>query len=67
MAKYLVENETTIFVGLLMLRDALKEPGREVLAERFIKDYAPEFNRNHAIIVGGDTSLIDKHRDIIDY
>jgi len=67
MAKYLVENETTIFVGLLMLRDALKDSAREVLAERFIKDYTPEFNRNHAIIVGGDTSLIDKHRDVIDY
>ncbi|MBR2363589.1 MAG: acyl-CoA dehydrogenase family protein [Lentisphaeria bacterium] len=66
-AKNLVENETFIFVGLLMLRDALKDNRRMVLAERFIMDSIHEFDCNYGAIVSGDTSTIERHRDVIDY
>ena len=66
-AKNLVENETLIFVGLLMLRDALKDNRRMVLAERFIMDSIHEFDCNYGAIVSGDTSTIERHRDVIDY
>lgn len=66
-AKNLVENETFIFVGLLMLRDALKDNRRMVLAERFIMDSIHEFDCNYGSVVSGDTSTIERHRDVIDY
>ncbi len=66
-AKNLVENETFIFVGLLMLRDALKDNRRMVLAERFIMDSIYEFDCNYGAVVSGDTSTIERHRDVIDY
>lgn len=66
-AKNLVENETFVFVGLLMLRDALKDPEREPLAGRYILDAAQDFERNCNIILSGDLSVIDRHRCVIDY
>ncbi|OGV59150.1 MAG: hypothetical protein A2X49_02325 [Lentisphaerae bacterium GWF2_52_8] len=67
MARNLVEMETYIFVGYLLIRDALKDSGREQLAERFVLDAGPEFERRHISIMSGDVSVIDTHRDIIDY
>jgi len=66
-AKNLVENETFIFVGLLMLRDAMKDAAREVVAERYILDAVQEFERNYNITKSNDLSVIDKHRAVIDY
>jgi alkylation response protein AidB-like acyl-CoA dehydrogenase len=66
-AKYLVTMETYIFVGYLMIRDALKNAEREVIAERYILDAEPDFKRCFEIVTGGDVSVIDNHRDIIDY
>jgi len=66
-ARNLVENETFIFVGLLMLRDAMKDAGREVLAERYIKDACADFERNYLLTVSDDLSTIDRHREVIDY
>ena len=66
-ARNLVENETFIFVGLLMLRDAMKDNAREALAERYILDAAPEFARNHQLVMSDDLSVIDRHREVIDY
>lgn len=66
-AKYLVSMETNVFVGLLMLRDALKDSEREVLAERYILDAVPEFNKSYEIVMSEGLTLIDNHRDIIDY
>ena len=66
-ARNLVENETFIFVGLLMLRDAMKDAAREVLAERYIKDACADFERNYLLTVSDDLSTIDRHREVIDY
>lgn len=66
-ARCLVENETFIFVGLLLIRDALKDPKREALAERYILDATADFERNNLLILSNDLSTIDRHRDVIDY
>lgn len=66
-ARNLVENETIVLVGLLMLRDAKKYPKRVPLAERYILDAAHDFERNYQIVMSGDLSTIDRHRDVIDY
>lgn len=66
-ARDLVENETFIFVALLMLRDALKEGKREALAERYILDAAADFKRNCQRILSGDRSTIERSRAVIDY
>lgn len=66
-AKSLVEMETYVFVGYMMLRDALKDSEREILAERYILDAEPEFKKRYLEVIGGDVSIIDNHRDIIDY
>lgn len=67
MARNLVDNETCIFVGLLMLRDAVKDSGREVLAECYILNALPEFKKRQTRVMSGDVTVIDNHREIIDY
>jgi hypothetical protein len=67
MARPLVEMETYIFVGYLMLRDALKSPARSVLAEKYVLYSIPEFNCRHELVMSNDFSTIDKHREIVDY
>ena len=66
-ARNLVENETIVVVSLLMLRDAKKDPKRVPLAERYILDAVHDFERNYQIVMSGDLSTIDRHRDVIDY
>ncbi|HJO93805.1 MAG TPA: acyl-CoA dehydrogenase family protein [Victivallales bacterium] len=65
--KELVTMETIVFVGYLMLRDALKVSEREFLAERFILDSISELDRCYSVVISKDYSLIDNHRDLIDY
>ncbi|MCP3965186.1 MAG: acyl-CoA dehydrogenase [Lentisphaerae bacterium] len=67
MARALVEMETMVFVGMLMLRDALKDSEREVLAERYILDNVSMFEERFMRVTSGDITVIDNHRDIIDY
>jgi len=66
-AQCLVEMETMVFVGMLMLRDALKDSEREVLAERYILDSESQFEERFIRVTSGDLTTIDKHREIIDY
>jgi len=66
-ARNLVENETFVFVGLLMLRSALRDQAREPLAEQYIRDARFDFERNWNIVMNGGTSVIEKHRQVIDY
>ena len=66
-ARNLVENETIVVVSLLMLRDAKKDPKRVPLAERYILDAVHDFERNYQIVMSGDLSTIDRHRDVINY
>ena len=59
--------ETYVFVGMLMLRDAQKCEDRFVLAERYILDARAEFAKRYAKVMSGDLTVIDHHRDVIDY
>jgi len=66
-ARALVEMETYIFVGLLLLRDAAKCADREAIAERFVLDAVPEFESRYLKVTSLDGTLIDNRRNIIDY
>jgi alkylation response protein AidB-like acyl-CoA dehydrogenase len=66
-ARHLVTMETYVFVGYLMIRDALKDSAREPLAEQFVINAEPEVETAFKIVVSGNTTTIDKHKDIIDY
>ena len=66
-ARALVEMETYIFVGLLLLRDAAKCADREAIAERFVLDAVPEFEARFMRVTSLDGTLIERRRDIIDY
>ncbi len=67
MARSLVEMETIIFVGLLLLRDGSKCADRAAVAERYVLNGIHEFNQRFAQVTSGDTGLIENNRDIIDY
>ena len=66
-ARDLVEMETYIFVGLLLLRDAAKCADREAIAERFVLDAVPEFEARFLRVTSLDGTLIERRRDVIDY
>ncbi|MBE6379858.1 MAG: acyl-CoA dehydrogenase [Lentisphaerae bacterium] len=66
-ARDLVEMETYVFVGMLMLRDAQKCEDRFVLAQRYILDAQAEFAKRYAKVMSGDQTVIENHRDVIDY
>lgn len=67
MAGRLVTIETYIFVGAMMLNDALKAPEREALVERYINDGYIDTKAKFDAITSGDVSVIDRRREIIDY
>ena len=67
MARSLVEMETYILVGLLLLRDAATCADRAAIAERFVLDAVAEFEKRYMIVTSGDSKLIANNRDIIDY
>ncbi len=66
-ARSMVENETFLFVGLLLLRDALRDADREAVTERYILDGEKDFERNYKLVMSDDRTVMDKHRSIIDY
>ena len=66
-ARSLVEMETMILVGLLLLRDGAISEERAPIAERFVLDAVSEFERRYMVVTSGDDLLIGNHRDIIDY
>lgn len=66
-ARALVENETYVFVSLLMLRDAAKEEDRAVLAKRYILDAIPEFEKRYIRIMSGEHSVVADHSAVINY
>ncbi|MBQ9755930.1 MAG: acyl-CoA dehydrogenase family protein [Lentisphaeria bacterium] len=67
MARNLVEMETIIFVGLLLLRDGVKCADRAPVAERYVLNGINDFNQRYAQVMSGDVTLIANNRDIIDY
>ena len=66
-ARSLVENETFIFAGLLLLRDAQKDAAREAIAERYIRDAKFDFLRNYELIMSGDCTTIARHEEVTAY
>ena len=66
-ARDLVEMETMIFVGMLMLRDAAKCADRAPIAERYILDSVTQFEMRRQRVTSGDSKLLSNKRDIIDY
>lgn len=66
-ARVLVENETYVFVSLLMLRDAAKNDDRVVLAKRYILDAIPEFEKRYIRIMSGEHSVVADHSAVINY
>ena len=67
MARDLVEMETYVLVGYLMIRDASKDHSREALAEKFVLDAESDFEARYIRVMSGDTTTIDRHSEIIDY
>ncbi|MDD3118044.1 MAG: acyl-CoA dehydrogenase family protein [Victivallales bacterium] len=67
MARKLVEVETYIYVGYLMLKQALNAPEREALVERYVNDAYIDAKAKIEAVTSGDMTVIDRHRDIIDY
>jgi hypothetical protein len=66
-ARHLVDMETYVLVGILLLRDALACEERTAIAERYVLDSVSEFQKRYMKVMSNDTTLIDNHRDIIDY
>ena len=66
-ARALVENETFIFAGLLLLRDAQKDSAREAIAERYIRDAKFDFLRNYELVMSGDCTTIARHEEVTAY
>jgi alkylation response protein AidB-like acyl-CoA dehydrogenase len=67
MARALVEMETYVLVGYLMIRDAMRDKSREPLAEKYVLDAESDFESRYLLATSGDTTVIDKHSEIIDY
>ena len=66
-ARRLVTIETYVYVGALMLKDALNHDEREALVERYVNDAYIDAKAQYEAICSGDVSVIDHHRAIIDY
>lgn len=65
MTRRLCDMETVVFVSYLMLRDALAEKGRELLAERYVLDNVPGVEAAYDVIMSGDVTLIDRRDEIL--
>jgi len=66
-ARDLVEMATSVYVGLVMLRNASRDAARMPIAERYVLDSAVEVGKRYSRIVSGDMQLIEKKNDILDY
>jgi len=66
-ARCLVENEIFVFVSYLMLRDAKLDADRIALAQRYIYDAVPEFEKRYLRVMSDDKTVIESHRAVIDY
>ncbi len=67
MARALVEMQTIVLVGALLLRDAALCADRAPIAERYILDGMLELKQRSLRVTSGDGVLITNNRDIIDY
>jgi alkylation response protein AidB-like acyl-CoA dehydrogenase len=65
MARRLCEMETIVLASYLLLRDAVQDKKRDVLAERYVLDMLPTVDLHAAVVCSGDLSLIDRHQEIL--
>lgn len=65
MTRRLCNMETAVFVSHLMLRDALADKTRELLAERYVLDVLPAVEMDYEVVIAGDLSLIDRREEIL--
>jgi alkylation response protein AidB-like acyl-CoA dehydrogenase len=65
MTRRLCQMETAVFVSYLLLRDALAEKSRELLAERYILDAVPMVEMEYDVVTAGDFTLIDRREEIL--
>ena len=66
-ARDLVDMATSVYVGLLMLRNATRDEDRMPIAERFVLDAVVEVEKRYLRVMSGDMQLIEKKNDILDY
>ena len=66
-ARDLVDMATSVYVGLLMLRNATRDADRMPIAERFVLDASVEVEKRYLRVISGDMQLIEKKNDILDY
>ena len=64
MARRLCQMETIVFASYLLLRDALVDKSREVIAERYILDMLPVVHMEADVIQRGDYTLIDRREEL---
>ena len=65
MTRRLCHMETVVFVSYLLLRDALQDRRRDILAERFIADMIPTVGMEFEVATSGDFSLVDRHEELL--
>ena len=65
MTRRLCQMETAVFVSYLMLRDALTDRARELLAERYVLDAMPLVDMEYDVVTAGDFTLIDRREEIL--
>ena len=59
-ARDLVDMATSVYVGLLMLRNATRDEARMPIAERFVLDAVVEVEKRYLRVLSGDMQLIEK-------
>ena len=64
-SRRLCDMEMDVFISYLLLRDALHEKDRELIAEQYIADAVARVAMEHDIVTSGDLSMIDNHEDIL--
>ncbi len=65
MTRRLCNMEIAVFVSYLMLRDAVADKRRELLAERFILDALPLVDMEYDVVTAADFTLIDRREEIL--
>ncbi|MFA4945258.1 MAG: acyl-CoA dehydrogenase family protein [Lentisphaeria bacterium] len=64
-ARRLCEMETIILCSYLLLRQALKDKPRELVADRYIAEMLPQVALHAEVALRGDLALIDNHATIL--
>jgi len=61
----LCEMEIAVFVSYLLLRDAFRDKEKTMIAEIFIQNRMPQFDKLYQEATSGNTAMIDNYEDIL--